>query len=93
MLSRHVSESAKSGLDRYYNPVINMLEHKRCISSTAKTSRLTFRSLNNKDHTNDLALIRLRRKGDGSGLKFNDYVTPASVQTQQIPDKDGKRNW
>lgn len=48
-----------------------------------------FRSYSSDDHANDLALIRLRRKGDGSGLKFNDFVTPACVPTYDVPDKEG----
>ena len=50
---------------------------------------LICRSYSSDDHANDLALIRLRRKGDGSGLKFNDFVTPVCVPTYEIPDKEG----
>lgn len=33
-------------------------------------------------YSNDIALVKIRRKGDGSGIRFSDNVAPAC-----LPDK------
>lgn len=40
-------------------------------------------------YSNDIALIKLRRKGDGSGIQFSDRVSPACLPQKDTPQKPG----
>ena len=40
-------------------------------------------------HSNDVALIKIRRKGDGSGIVFSDRVAPACLPMHDTPQKPG----
>ena len=39
--------------------------------------------------SNDLALIKIRRKGDGRGIQFSNQVAPACLPAYDSPQKSG----
>ena len=41
------------------------------------------------NYSNDIALIKLRRKGDGSGIKFTKQVSPVCLPTKETPQNPG----
>ena len=40
-------------------------------------------------YSNDAALIRIRRKGDGSGINFTKNIAPACLPSHDTPAKPG----
>ena len=50
---------------------------------------LSRKQVNRADYTHDLALVKLKRKGDGSGLEFSEFITPACLPSLDTPDKEG----
>ena len=39
--------------------------------------------------SNDIALIKIRRKGDGAGIRFSDMVSPACLPAPDTPQDPG----
>jgi hypothetical protein len=46
-------------------------------------------SLSKGSVINDLALLKIQRKGDGSGIRFSNSVAPACLPREETPQKPG----
>ena len=39
--------------------------------------------------SNDIALIKIRRKGDGAGIRFSEMISPACLPSPDTPQEPG----
>ena len=54
-----------------------------------KTILLFFSNYEDGMFSNDIALIKIRRKGDGAGIRFSDMVSPACLPAPDTPQDPG----